>query len=729
MARHDEIVRTGIEARRGYIFSTSGDGFAAAFWTPGEAVSAATDIQSSLASEPWPLPVVIAVRMGVHTGTADERDGDYFGPTLNRAARLMSAANAGQVLLSSVTAQLLGTGDALDLGVQRLKDLAAPERVFQVGSQPFPPLRSSGSASIRLPEWDTRFWGRRAEMDALRQRVVEHRVVVLTGPGGLGKTRLAAHVAQQLVDEFPDGIYFIGLAGISAEATDNAIADGIGVRREPDRSVPESVVAWLGDRRVLLVLDNCEEVVPAARGAVQPIVRHCPQVHLLVTSRVPLGVVGEVRMPLRPLDQVAAVDLFVDRVAIAGRELDRDPTAEELCGRLDGVPLALELAAARCRTLTPHELLIRLERTPEVLTDATGIFDERHRDLDRLIKWSWHELSSTARRVLARLTVMIGGFTVDAAEAVASDAEVHTVDVVRALEEVEESGLMIQEVTDLEVRHRLLEPIRQRVAALSGDAERRQSERRHARWFVDVARAVGRGAEGPDFGRWADLVERDFPNFRQAHRHLCDAGDAEAAVAILGGLSLVCRERGIMELADWCDATIPLVRGRHDDVEMALLSAACRFWLFQKRGTDLNEAAARMASAPSAMEHQLYLQAAAVEASLDPARWPDAIAQFEDLLARYGDDTSWASAEVACFLVLLGGLDASAVDPIARRMASPVFSARLAFYRSVTHYLHDEDRFAAALVADALSLARSAGATFQVANNLMALGGWRARLP
>ena len=298
--------------------------------------------------------------------------------------------------------------------------------------------------------------------------------MVLTGPGGLGKTRLAAQVAQQLVAEFASGIYFVGLAGIVAEAVDYAIAEGVGVRRELHRSPLDSLVAWLADREVLLVLDNCELVLAAARTAVDMLVERSAHVHVLVTSRVPLGVHGEIRMPLQPLGRAAAIELFMDRLVSLRRGVDDRELSHavvELCQRLDGVPLALELAAARCRTLTPRELCVRLERRPGLLADTTGLFEERHRDLDRLIEWSWRELSPVARAVLARLTVVIGGVTLDGAEAIAGADDIEDVDVVHALEELEDSGLMIREETEVDVRHRALEPIRQYVTAITDNTE------------------------------------------------------------------------------------------------------------------------------------------------------------------------------------------------------------------------------------------------------------------
>jgi predicted ATPase/class 3 adenylate cyclase len=732
LARHDVIVRSAISERRGYVFGTAGDGFNAAFWTSRDALDAATTAQRVLAAEGWPEPIGVVVRMGIHTGTADERGGDYFGPTLNRAARLMAAGHGGQILVSAATAQLLGPDELIDLGEQRLKDLATPERVYQVGGQSFPALRVSGPVTVRLPEWATRFRGRSDELDRLTERVPHDRVVVLTGPGGLGKTRLAAQIAQRLLAEFPDGVYFVGLAGIDVDAVDNAIADALAVRREPQRSVLESLAGWLRDRHVLLVLDNCEEVTGAAQVAISILLERCPGVHVLATSRLPLGIPGELRVPLPPLDESSAVELFVDRMVVTspGFEVDRDRGAlERLCRRLDGFPLALELAAARCRTLAPGQLLVRLERRPELLNDAAGLFEERHRDLDRLIAWSVEELSASAQRVLKRLTVVIGSFTLETAEAIAGEGP-DDLDVVDALEELVDAGLIVDEQGDGEPRHRVLEPIRQHVAARLDASERTEAARRHGFWFAALARSVGVGSIGPRFGYWADLMERELANFRQAHRWAIEAGDIERAVGTVDGLAVVGQERGVMELADWSDSTVAVVEGRNDRHEVAALAAAVPFWWFQNRAPDIQAAVDRVGDVDADPEHHLALRLSAVKGALDPERWPEAIKQLEQALARYGSDRpTWWSAQIRAFLVLLGGLDESAVAPIADRLDSPVFSATFAFYRAVPYYLVGDEATAADLAGQAVVLSRAAGALDQLGTALMGHGGWRARLP
>ena len=621
----------------------------------------------------------------------------------------------------------------VDLGEQRLKDLAIPERVFQLGDHDFGALRASGALTVRLPEWGTRFWGRADELDRLTESVPRTRVVVLTGPGGLGKTRLAAQVAERLVGVFRDGVGFVGLAGIAADDTDYVIAEGIGVRREPGRSTLESVISWVDDREILLVLDNCEEAVAAARQAVQQLVAACRKLHVLVTSRVPLGVAGEVRMPLRPLDDASAIGLFVDRLRGLDPAFDaeRDTDAsQELCRRLDGVPLAVELAAARCRTLTPAQLLVRLERRPGLLADTSGVFDDRHRDLDRLIEWSWDGLSPLAQSVLARLTTIIGSFTLDTAEAIGAAGTVDERDVDDALEEIEDAGLIIRERVGRDDRHHLLEPIRQHVEGKLDERERRESALRHAHWFSDLAADVKAGSIGPDFGRWADLAEADLANFREAHRLLVEARDTERAVAIVDGLSVVAAERGLIEIVDWCDATVALAESRGDRLEVAALAAATRLWHLQNRTAECVRAASRASELSGDAAHHLVIEDYAVRATLDPNDWSAARARLREALPRYDPEiATWEAARTAVYQVLLLDADASLVEGIARRFDSAVLSEMLVFYRAVPFYMNGDERSAVPLAEQAVELARATGASYSLANNLMGQGGWRASFP
>jgi predicted ATPase/DNA-binding SARP family transcriptional activator len=584
-----------------------------------------------------------------------------------------------------------------------------------------------------LPTWGTPFYGRADEIAWLMDRVCTTRLVVLTGPGGVGKTRLAVAVAGQVLDTFEDGALRVGLAGIADDAVDYAIAAGVHVRREPFRSALDSVAAFVAERHMLLLVDNCDDVVGRVKRAIATLVSQCPRLHVLATSRQPLRIPGVLHVQVRPLDREAALELLVDRVAASSPDFDPDAEQvrlDQLCQRLDGIPLALELAAAQCRTMTPGELLVRLERHRAVLADRRGLFEERHRDLDGLIDWSWQRLSPLARRVVGRLTAVIGSFTLDTAEGLAGGDGVDDLNVVRALEEVEDVGLVVREHADGGIRHRLLEPIRQHVAAGLDSAERDRSAQRHAEWFRDLTTSISAGCIGQDFRRWADRAEGDLANFRESHRWFVAAGDAESAVRTVEGLSGVAVERGLLEVADWCDATVKLVAGRRDSLEAAALASAAPLWWLQNRPGEVADAAARMASVETEPEHLLRLESVAALAALDPRDWASAIRRFESALARYDpDEDTWAGAQAVMWLVQLGARPEAEAIKVAKRLNSAVLTARLAFFRAIPHFLRGDPRTAAVLAGEAVALARDAGMTVHLAVTLAAQGEWRARIP
>ena len=570
------------------------------------------------------------------------------------------------------------------------------------------------------------------EIAWLVDRIPKSRVVVLTGAGGIGKTRLAASVANELDGCFADGVYFVGLAGIVDDAVGHAIAAGVGVRQERQRSALESLTAWIGGRHLLMVLDNCEEVIGPVKQAVETLVDSCPALHVLATCRRPLGVPGEIRVPVRPLDRSAALGLLIDRIKVSNPSLetqDEDEPLDQLRQRLDGVPLALELAAAQCRTMTPAELLERLTRRPDVLADRTGLFQARHRDLDQIITWSWNQLSPIAQRVAARLTVVIGSFTLDAAEAIASDDDVDELHVVDALEELEDAGLIVREHINSELRHRLLEPIRQQFTTSLDDTERTTSAHRHAHWYSELAGDVKAGSVGAEFGRWADLVERELANFREAHRLLIAIGDADRAVAIVDGLAIIGYSRCLMELADWCDATVNMVKGRGDPLELAAVATAAQFWWLQNRVTEVAEAATRMATVVGDPGHHLSLERVAAGAMLTSSTPPEAARRLYDALERYGSENpTWWTANAAIDLVLRGELDDSSVAPVIEQFGSPLLSARFTFARAVPLGLAGDIDATVELSRTAAVRARAAGAMLELAAALTSQGGWSARL-
>ncbi len=384
LADHDEVVRTAIEAQQGRVFKHTGDGVCAVFTSPRAAVDAAVAAQQALE-----LPV----RMGISTGEAELRGSDYFGAVLNRAARVMAAGHGGQILLDGQTAGLLGGVDLMDLGPRRLRDITDAVQVFQVSAlglrTEFPPLATQDPASGNLRVPTTSFIGRESEVAELQAAVKAHRLVTLTGVGGVGKTRLALEVAGRLVDEFPDGVWVFELAAVAdPAAVPDAVAAVLGITQQPDKSVADSVAAALEGRVRLLVLDNCEHVLDAAADLVEAILAHSATVKIVATSREGLGVADEQLWLVPSLDvgagiDSAAVTLFVERAhSVASRfsvaTPDEAAAVVEICRRLDGIPLAIELAASRMAAMTASEVRDRLDQRLRLLVGSRRGLERHH---------------------------------------------------------------------------------------------------------------------------------------------------------------------------------------------------------------------------------------------------------------------------------------------------------------------------------------------------------------
>jgi class 3 adenylate cyclase len=384
LACHDAIARSTVEGNRGTVVKRTGDGLLAAFRDAGDAVAAAIELQSALADSRSTAGLSLTVRCGMHAGVTEVRDGDFFGNPVNRAARIMNAAHGGQVLASQVVAELtcnhLAPGVSLrDLGVVRLRDLSTPERVFQVAHpalrQDFPPLRSLEATPNNLPHQVTSFFGRERELDDIRSLVKKTRLLTLLGAGGIGKTRLSLQAAAESMDEYPDGIWFVQLAALTdPRVVPQAVALALGAKEEAGRQVIEALMDHCKDRRCLLILDNCEHLIQACAQLATLLLQSGPNVAILASSREPLHVSGETVYQVAPLpvpspeaaatpevlSRSEAVRLFVDRAALArfGFQLTNENAAAvaSICISLDGIPLALELAAARIRALSAEEI-------------------------------------------------------------------------------------------------------------------------------------------------------------------------------------------------------------------------------------------------------------------------------------------------------------------------------------------------------------------------------------
>ena len=566
LERHDEILRTSIERRDGCVFATTGDGFAVAFTRARDAVDTAVEAQRALATERWPTALPVTVRMGLHTGEASERDGDYFGPVLNRAARIMAAGHGGQILVGAPTASLLEATELVDLGEQRLKDLPGAVRVFQVGAEgvpsDFPPLRITDARRGNLPLPATPLVGRERELAETVDVVRANRLVTLTGVGGVGKTRVALEVGAVLAAEFPDGVWLVELAPVGEPASvPDAIATALGISPQAGVPVNDAVAEALSGRRLLMLLDNCEHVVDAAADAVQSILARSGTATVLATSREGLRVGGEHLMPVPPLDleggaASAAVALFVERARAVnpGFELDDVATAEvvtEICRGLDGLALGIELAAARMLSMTPADLQQRL--VADRFRMLTG--SKRQRSLRETVGWSYELLSDEERAVLRHASVFSGGFDLDAiTDVIGAD---DTVDVLDRLDSLVRKSLVTASRATGLVRYSLLETIRQFAEEeLSALGTLEQVRDRHATRFASELMVRWERWNGPGFRDAVDWVEIEFSNLRAAFRWSAARNDVETAADIAAHATVIGVSVELFETVGWVEEII-----------------------------------------------------------------------------------------------------------------------------------------------------------------------------
>jgi predicted ATPase/class 3 adenylate cyclase/Tfp pilus assembly protein PilF len=575
LPRHDKILRESIEIHGGHVFKTMGDAFCAAFSTAKDALEAALKSQRRLVSSKWGQTGPLRVRMALHTGAAEERDGDYFGPPLNRVARLLSAAYGGQVLLSQTTQELVhdqlpADAELQDLGEHRLKDLGRPEHVFQLATSDltpvFPPLRTLDVHPNNLPLQPTPLVGREREVEevALRVRSEEVRLLTLTGPGGTGKTRLGLQVAADLLEEFSDGVFFVALATITEpELVASTIARALGVKESAHQSLMESLKNYLRDKHLLLVLDNFEQVLEGA-PLVGELVGACPRLKVLATSRIPLRLYGEhehpvpplslpdsrVTPPLEVLTQYEAVKLFVERARAV--KADFEVTNEnalavaEICARLDGLPLAIELAVARVKVLTPQKMLDRLGDRLKFLTKGARDLPERQRTLRATMEWSHALLEEDEKALFARLSVFAGGRSLEAMEAVCDpEGGVH-VDVLDGVESlVDKSLLREEEGTGGEPRFVMLETVHEYAREKleeSGEAE--ELRRRHAQYFFSLVEGETGTFKGGGRPEWFQLLEDEQDNFRAALSWSLESDEVEFGLRLAAALQPFWARRG-----------------------------------------------------------------------------------------------------------------------------------------------------------------------------------------
>jgi len=575
LARHDALLRLAIEDNNGIVFKTIGDAFCAAFATAPEALRTALTAQQALHAAAWLEPVVLKVRMALHTGTAELRDGDYFGQPLNRVARLLGAGHGGQVLLSDVahdlTRDTLPTTTGLKpLGEHRLRDLGRPETVFQLLHpdlpSEFPPLKSLENPDLpnNLPQQVTSFIGRESELAEIQERLRKTRLLTLTGAGGCGKSRLSLQAAADLLDTFPEGAFLVELAPLAdPNLVASTVASVLGVKEEVGKPIVTTLTESLKTKSLLLLLDNCEHVLDASAKLTDALIRSCPGVKILATSREGLGIAGEAtyRVPslslpnpkqvqtAESLSHFESVRLFIDRAlqtqpnfAVTNANA---PALASICFRLDGIPLAIELAAARARSLSVEDINTKLDQRFRLLTGGSRTALPRQQTLRSLIDWSYDLLRDAEKALLCRLSVFAGGWTLESAEAICAGDLVEDWEVLDLLTSLCDKSLAVAEPLGTSTRYRLLETVRQysRDRLLeSGEGDTYRNK--HLAFFLALAEEAEQHLVGSDEVAWLDRLEIEQDNLRAALEWSGDSPErAEAGLRIAIATSYFTRFR------------------------------------------------------------------------------------------------------------------------------------------------------------------------------------------
>ncbi len=554
LARHDQLMREAIERHGGFVFKTIGDAFCAAFADPAEGVAAAMGAQASLFAEEWEGVPGIRVRMALHLGDPVCRDNDYFGPTVNRVARILSVGHGGQTILSAAVKELIN--GRLPLGVtivehgsHRLKDLVAPEALFGLLHpdlpQEFPALRSLSTHPNNLPPQLTSFVGRDKEIKEVRELLDgASRLVTLTGPGGTGKTRIALQVAAERIEQYPGGVWWVDLAPIrDSGLVMRSAAAALGITEEAGKTAAQQVTERLGGVKALLILDNFEQVLEAA-GEIGDMMAECPQLETLVTSRAVLNLSQEQEyaVPEMPLED--AVTLFVERARSvrAGFSLDTQnrPVVENICRRLDGIPLAVELAAAQARMFPPAHIEKQLSQRFKLLVSPFRNSAQRQRTLGAAIDWSYELLSEEERRVFELLSIFVGGFTLESAESLYESTEVFLFVI-----HLREQSLLRADEEGGVPRFRMLETLREYgLERLRAAGLHEELAQRHARHFATLAARTREMYKSGQQDEALDLLAADVDNLRVAHDWLLTHSSVEEAGRMAFALAGFWEHRG-----------------------------------------------------------------------------------------------------------------------------------------------------------------------------------------
>ncbi len=572
LADYRRLLHDAVQDRGGLEVDNQGDAFFFAFSSARDAVAAAVTAQQAISTHAWPRGALVRVRMGLHTGEALATETRYVGIDVHRAARIGATGHGGQVLVSDTTHALVARDlpeimSLRDLGEHRLKDLAHPHHLFQVvvADLPadFPPLKSLDTLPNNLPRQLTSFIGRERETAEIKRQFTTTYLLTLTGTGGSGKTRLGLQVAADVIDEFPDGVWWVDLAALAdPPLVPQTVASTLSLREQPGRPLIETLLEHLQPRTLLLVLDNCEHLLFACAQLVDALLRGCPHFKTLVTSREGLGIAGETLYPVPslstpdpqrvpPPEQLAhyeAVQLFTERamaIQPTFRVTQRNAEAvAQVCRRLDGIPLAVELAAARVKVLPVDQIASRLDDQFRLLTGGSRMALPRHQTLRAAMDWSHNLLSDPERTMLRRLSVFAGGWTLEAAEAVCMGEGVEATDPLDLMTRLVDKSLVIAEARDGQGRYRLLETVRQysRDRLLeSGEAE--VVRKRHRDFFLALGESAETHRGGPNQVMWLDRLEAEHDNLRAALEWSLGGGDAEAALRLAKGCTRLL-ERG-----------------------------------------------------------------------------------------------------------------------------------------------------------------------------------------
>ena len=746
---HNEILRDAFASNAGRELRTEGDSFFCVFESAIDACAAAAAAQREFFRHTWPDGVAIRVRMGLHTGEAPLVGNEYIGIDVHHAARVMSAAHGGQIVISdstqSIAGSSLGPGLSLrDLGMHRLKDLARPERLFQLVVEgvpdQFPALRTLDSTPNNLPTQLTSFVGREEVVAEARRLLAGTRLLTLVGPGGIGKTRLSLQIAAEAVQSFPDGVYFVQLSAVrDPELIASAVAQAIGISVTGNRLPMEAVKEQLAGRRVLLVLDNLEQLLPAGAPVVAQLLQPSPDVKIVASSRAALHVYGEQEMavaplripdlralpPLAALSQYEAVKLFIERAVAARHDFqvtnENAPAVAGICERVDGLPLAIELAAARVKLFNPQALLARLETSVSVLGTGSRDLPDRQQTLKGAIAWSYDLLDPANRRLFARFSVFARGASLEQAEAVCGPAEELGVDVLTGLDELADQSLLRRQPDFDEPRLLMLHVIREFAGEMlveSGEADAIRD--RHAASYQALAEAAAPHLFGPEQRRWLDRLEMDHDNFRAAFDWAVAKGDAKRAMCLGAAFWRFWQMRGhLREGHARLSAVLALPGAKDHPAEVAAALEAAggiTYWLgdlkaaggYYRQALDL----ARAAGDRRAIANALYNYSFAFNVDLSDT--PQAVELLVEALAIYRElddrrglaETDWALAQAMITL----DRQAEAVDLLAEaighfRGLGNRFGLGWALYVRSLLWLREEDVAAArADLAEALQI-------------------------